>query len=82
MREKNVSKIFEFSQSDVIRLKNLQECDLSDNVSLGSSDNLFCEVICPPRDMTDPNVIGSLYSCDANEYCTFYLVRFRGDSNE
>ena len=56
MRESKVSKIFEFSNSDAA-LEDPKECD---DVSLGASDNIFCEVIRFPRDTTDHSGITSV----------------------
>ena len=53
-RESKVSKIFEFSLSDVIALEDPRECVLlSNDISFGFPDNLFSEVIRFPRDMTE-----------------------------
>ena len=49
-----MSKIFEFSNSDVIALEDPRECVLlSNDISFGSPDNILCEDIRFPRDMTD-----------------------------
>ena len=60
-RESKVSKIFEFTHSDVIALEESPECILpSDDISHGSTYNLFCEVIRFPRDMTDHSSIATV----------------------
>ena len=69
-RESKVSKIFEFSHSDVIELEDPRECVLlSNDISFGSPDNIFCEVIRFPRDMTEHSGVTSvnnlLSRCDS-----------------
>ena len=60
-RESKVSKIFEFTHNDVIVLEELPECiPPSDDISHGSFDNLSCEVIRFPRDMSDHLGIASV----------------------
>ena len=56
-----MSKIFEFSHSDVIALEDPRECVLlSNDICFGSPDNIFCKVIRFPRDMTEHSVITSV----------------------
>ena len=60
-KESKVSKIFAFSHSDVIALEDPRKCVLLTNdISFGSTDNLFCDVIRSPRDMTDNSGITSV----------------------
>ena len=61
MRESKVSKIFEFSHSDVIALEDPRECVLlSSDIYFDSPDNIFCEVVRFPRDMTEHSGITSV----------------------
>ena len=56
-----MSKIFEFSHSDVIALEEPRECVLmSNDISFGSPDDIFCEVIRFPRDMTEHSGVTSV----------------------
>ena len=60
-RESKVSKIFEFSDSDVIALEDPRECVLlSNDISFGSPDNISCEVTRFPRDMTEHSDVTSV----------------------
>ena len=53
--------IFEFTHNDVIVLEELPECiPPSDDISHCSSDNLSCEVIRFPRDMSEHSGIDSV----------------------
>ena len=55
-----MSKIFEFSHSDVIALEDPRECVfLSIDFSFGSPDNILCEVIKFPRDITEHSGVTS-----------------------
>ena len=56
-----MSKNFEFSHSDVIALEDPRECVLlSNDISFGSPDNILCEVIRFPRDMTEHSGVTSV----------------------
>ena len=56
-----MSKIFEFSHSDVIALEDPRECVLlSNDISFGSPDDILCEVIRFPRDMTEHSGVTSV----------------------
>ena len=60
-RESKVSKIFEFSDSDVIALEDPRECVLlSNDISFGSPDNILCEVIRFLRDKTEHSGVTSV----------------------
>ena len=77
-----MSKIFEFSDSDVIALEDPRECVLlSNDISFGSLDDISCAVIRFPRDMTEHSGVTS-FSRDATQSSSFNWARYRGDYTE
>ena len=85
MRENKVPNFFEFSYSDVIALEDPRECVLlSNDISFGSPDNIFCEVIMFVREITEHSGVTSVNNLprDATQSSSFNWAKYRRDSTE